>query len=174
MSSLEADAGSFRDPGGQVYVVGQRVFRTVMPVAAGDFEYVESTGIINYLADQGWMLRHKQVDSTELGERAAGSKYVLEQVKLDHISYPYEWSFPALKAAALLHLDVHIKALDYGVTLSDATAFNIQFSGTTPIFIDTLSFRRYVDGEFWMGHRQFCEQFLNPLLLRAVLGIAHP
>src|SRR3546814_3975381 len=34
-----------------------------------------------------------------------------------------------------------------------------------------LSFRRYREGEFWTGHRQFCEQFLNPLLMRALCGI---
>jgi ribosomal protein L11 methylase PrmA len=36
-----------------------------------------------------------------------------------------------------------------------------------------LSFRRYRPGEIWAGHRQFCEQFLNPLLLRAFFGIPH-
>jgi len=41
------------------------------------------------------------------------------------------------------------------------------------IFIDHLSFRRYEEGEYWAGQRQFGEQFLNPLLLRAKLGIAH-
>ncbi len=41
------------------------------------------------------------------------------------------------------------------------------------MFIDLLSFRRYRDGEMWAGHRQFCEQFLNPLLLRAKLGVPH-
>jgi len=57
--------------------------------------------------------------------------------------------------------------------LSDATAYNVQFKGTRPIFIDHLSFRPYRDGEFWQGHGQFCEQFLNPLLLDAVLGVPH-
>lgn len=78
-----------------------------------------------------------------------------------------------MKAAALLQLDLHVAALEDGVTLSDASAYNVQFRGATPVFIDTLSFRRYRDGEFWLGHRQFCEQFLNPLLLRAKLGVPH-
>ena len=82
-------------------------------------------------------------------------------------------AIPALKAAALLQLDLHIEALEHGVTLSDASAYNIQFYGTQPIFIDSLSFRRYREGEFWMGHRQFCEQFVNPLLLRALSGVPH-
>jgi len=77
------------------------------------------------------------------------------------------------KAAALFHLDFHLEALEYGIALSDASAYNIQFIGARPIFIDTLSLRRYRPGELWAGHRQFCEQFLNPLLLRALVGVSH-
>ena len=78
-----------------------------------------------------------------------------------------------MKAAALLQLDVYLKALEHDVTLTDATAYNVQFQGPKPIFIDHLSFRRYREGEYWLAHRQFCEQFLNPLLLRAKVGIPH-
>jgi len=58
-----------------------------------------------------------------------------------------------------------------GVTLSDASAYNIQFVGSRPVFIDVLSFERYEEGAFWTAHRQFCEQFLNPLLLTALRGV---
>jgi ribosomal protein L11 methylase PrmA len=98
---------------------------------------------------------------------------VLRHERVPFISYPYEWSFPLLKAAALHHLDIQIAALKQGVSLSDASAYNIQFNGPKPVFIDLLSFKRYRDGEVWAGHRQFCEQFLNPLLLRALFGIPH-
>ena len=36
---------------------------------------------------------------------------------------------------------------------SDATAYNVQFIGANPIFIDTLSLRRYREGEYWAGHQ---------------------
>src|SRR5690606_36443878 len=49
----------------------------------------------------------------------------------------------------------------------------VQFVGPDPVFIDLLSLRPYREGEFWQGHRQFCEQFLNPLILRSVLGVPH-
>jgi len=58
------------------------------------------------------------------------------------------------------------------ISLSNAGAYNLQFVGAEPVFIDYLSFRRYRSGEFWRGHRQFCEQFLDPLLLDAYLGVA--
>lgn len=87
------------------------------------------------------------------------------------ISWPYEWPFSALKSAAKLHLDIQVDALASDVVLSDASAYNVQFDGHRPVFIDSLSFRRYREGEYWTGHRQFCEQFLNPLVLQAKTGI---
>ena len=66
-----------------------------------------------------------------------------------------------------------MRCLEQGVALSDASAYNVRFLGPKPIFIDSLSFRGYWEDEFWTGHKQFCEQFLNPLLLRALLGVPH-
>lgn len=173
MDPVHTDAGSFRDPSGRVYVVDDRVFRTIMPSAAEDFEFVRSTGLLDRLIEDGRVIAEKTVDPDVLGESGNGARHVLEHPKLPFISYPYEWPFPALKAAALLQLDLYLEALEYGVTLSDATAYNIQFRGVEPVFIDSLSFRRYREGEFWMAHRQFCEQFINPLLLRALTGVPH-
>lgn len=171
--SETVDPGSFRDPGGQVFQLDNRVYRTVNPPAVDDFDYVQSTGLMETLVGRGLVLDARQVELKELGAKAEGACYVLEHPKLPFISYPYEWSFSGLKAAALCHIDVHLSALEHGVTLSDATAYNIQFIGARPVFIDRLSFVRYRDGEMWAGHRQFTEQFLNPLLLRALLGVSH-
>jgi ribosomal protein L11 methylase PrmA len=165
--------GSFRDPSGRVYELGGRILRTVADHFAPDFDFVESTGLFQHLIKQKWLVPFEKAENSVLSSATNNFKYVLEVSRLPFISYPYEWSFPALKAAALLHLEIHLAALEYGVTLSDASAYNIQFHGTRPIFIDHLSFRRYRPGEIWAGHRQFCEQFLNPLLLRAFFGIPH-
>ncbi|MFH1096543.1 MAG: class I SAM-dependent methyltransferase [Candidatus Desantisbacteria bacterium] len=167
------DPGSFRDPSGQIYIYDGRIFRTVMPCATADFEYVESSGLIKQLEEEGLIVESKQVDPVVIGENATGTSYVLEHPRIPFISYPYEWSFPAIKAASLMHIDIHLKALNKGCTLSDASAYNMQFIGPNPIFIDRLSFRRYREGEFWLGHNQFCEQFLNPLLLRSLFGVIH-
>ena len=42
-----------------------------------------------------------------------------------------------------------------------------------PIFIDILSLKEYENGEYWNGYGQFCENFLNPLLLGSLKGIKH-
>ena len=100
---------------------------------------------------------------------------LLEHPRIPFISYPYEWPFGLLKRAALFHLELHQQALEEGFNLIDGTAYNVQFDNCKPVFIDTLSLRPYTEGEYWLGYRQFCEQFLNPLLLTAKLGVPfHP
>lgn len=172
-AAVQRDAGSFRDPSGTVLVAADRVFRTVMPFAAANYESTQRTGILDELVSSGLVIEVRAVSKEVLGALGEEASYVVEHPKLPFISYPYEWCFHALKDAALLHLDVHLRCLERNVTLSDASAYNIQFRGTRPVFIDTLSFRPYRDGEIWVAHRQFCDQFLNPLLLRALLGIPH-
>lgn len=173
MSQVSTEAGSFRDRRGRIFYVDDRVLRTVMPIAVADFDFVRGSGLIDELHNAGHLVGEEQVDAALLGEHAGDAHYVLEHPRLPFISYPYEWSFSALKAAALLHLDIQQAALKKNVSMTDATAYNVQFVGNRPVFIDSLSFRRYEEGEFWAGHRQFCEQFINPLLLRSIRGIPH-
>jgi ribosomal protein L11 methylase PrmA len=96
---------------------------------------------------------------------------VLEHERIEVISYPFEWPFSLLKRAAELHLEIHLEALGEGFDLSDSSAYNVQFIGTRPLFIDVLSFRRYKEGSYWSGYKQFCEEFLAPLLLTAYRGV---
>ncbi len=166
-------AGSFRDPAGQVYQLGDRILRSVSPQAADDYDHVARTGLLPRLAAAGKVVAAVEVDKSLLGAVGMQAHAVLEHPRLPFISYPYEWSFNGLKSAALFHLDLQLECLEHDIALSDASAYNVQFLGSEPVFIDHLSFRRYRDGEFWSGHRQFCEQFLNPLLLRALFGLQH-
>jgi ribosomal protein L11 methylase PrmA len=142
-----------------------------LPPGRADFEFVRDTGLLQKLSKEGRLVEAETLAEGSAQVDDGEPSYILSHPRLDFVSYPYEWSFPALRDAALLQLDIHLAALDAGITLSDASAYNILFDGPKPVFIDYLSFRRYRDGEFWDGHRQFCEQFLNPLLLTAFTGI---
>lgn len=172
MTSAVADPGSFRDPGGRIFIDGDHVLRAVMPTAAGAYEAVRDSGLLSRLIDKGMLLAATEVDHGRLGGAVEAPSYVLEHPRIPLVSYPYEWSFPLHKKAALLQLDLHLEALKAGFTLSDATAYNIQFTGVRPVFIDHLSLRPYREGEYWLGHRQFCMQFLNPLLMWSLFGVA--
>ncbi|WP_222029248.1 SAM-dependent methyltransferase [Rhizobium laguerreae] len=163
---LSRVSGSFRDPSGHVYEGTEHIYRTVESSAAADYEAARNAGIF----ESPMIVSTTESTAPSPSETAS---YLLEHPRIPLISYPYEWSFSMLKDAALLHLDFHLHLLGRGFTLSDATAYNVQFLGPTPVFIDHLSVRRYRDGEYWEGHRQFCEQFLVPLLLRSFFGISH-
>jgi ribosomal protein L11 methylase PrmA len=170
---LARHSGSFRDPAGYVYELDDRIFRVVSAEGAVEYEAARDAGLLEWLVNREHLVPFIETPPDQFGPAAVTANYLLEHPRLQFISYPYEWSFSLLRDAALFHLDLHLELLGRGFTLSDASAFNVQFEGPNPIFIDHLSFRRYREGEYWVGHRQFCEQFLNPLLLRALFGIAH-
>ena len=136
------------------------------------YRAVKESGFLDLAIRAGRLIEGREVDPAALGEEEPDAVHVIEHPRLDFISYPYEWSFSGLQAAALLTLDLHLDALQHGLTLSDSSAYNVQFDGPRPIFIDYLSLLRYEPGQVWLGYRQFCEQFLNPLLLTAKTGVA--
>ncbi len=88
----------------------------------------------------------------------------LKPRQLPFISYPYEWCFSQLQAAALATLEIEKAALARGMTLKDASAFNIQFVDGKPTLIDTLSFET-LEAKPWSAYGQFCRHFLAPLAL---------
>jgi SAM-dependent methyltransferase len=100
--------------------------------------------------------------------RGARWARVLEHERIPVVSYPYEWPFAMLRAAAVLHLEVLAAALDEGMSLKDGTAYNVQFVGSRPTFIDVGSFEP--SSGPWPGYRQFCQTMLFPLLVQAHLG----
>lgn len=171
---MRRNPASFRDPAGHVYQAGQRVFRTVTSRAAPAYEHVRDSGALQNWIDRGWVVTTtERTIPVDADGDIRDARYLLEHGRVPFISYPYEWSFSQLKAAALLQLDLLIDALARGFQLSDASGYNVQFVGPDPVFIDVLSFRPYCRGDYWSAQRQFTEQFLNPLLLRALLGIPH-
>jgi len=159
----EVVRGSFRDPSGFVYTADGRLYRQVNRVFAEEFDACVASGLYDDLVAGGLLVPHRAVD---VGRAAAPDAHaVIEPARVDFISYPYEWSFGQLKDAARLTLDVQDRALARGFVLRDASAYNVQFQDGRPLFIDTLSFERYREGEPWAAYKQFCEHFLVPLAL---------
>jgi hypothetical protein len=90
---------------------------------------------------------------------------IIKPELLSFISYPYEWCFSQLKDVALTTLRIQKTCLDFGMSLKDCSAYNIQFIKGKPVLIDTLSFEKYHEGQPWVAYRQFCQHFLAPLAL---------
>jgi SAM-dependent methyltransferase len=168
-SVVEREPGSFRDPASTVFYLEGRVLRGLDEQAAAEWHALAATSFFPRLMEQGMVCRTEPAASP-LPD--GGWALVLEHERIPFVSYPYEWTFSMLRDAALLHLDVLLAALDEGVTMKDGYAYNVQWRGTTPVFIDVVSFERLRGGEPWAGYRQFCQTFLYPLLLQAYKGVA--
>jgi ribosomal protein L11 methylase PrmA len=163
MSNFSAHPASFKDPSGFIFKQGDTYYRQVNQVYASNYDHLMSSGLYDQLVKQNKLIAHSEIDTLR-GNPFNWYKTLLPQ-QLPYISYAYEWSFDQLKDAALLTLDIQQTALQKGMILKDATPFNIAFNNSKPIFIDTLSFERYIEGEPWVAYKQFCESFLAPLLL---------
>lgn len=162
---LRQDGGSFRDPAGQVFYKNGVVYRLVTDTGKADYDYLKSSGLYDELVNANLLIPHSEVKSLkELTERPHTYK-ILKPDTVPFISYPYEWTFSQLQQAALLTLDVLAQSFKHGMILKDASAYNVQFIGDKPVFIDTLSFEIYEKGKPWQGYKQFCEHFLAPLAL---------
>ena len=169
---MPIEPGSFRDPAGRVFKQDGRIFRAIFEPGREAFENARDAGIHAWAVEKNRLVAMDEVALDTLDWEDKKPAYLLEHPALDFISYPYEWTFSQLKRAALFHLDFHLELLERDFTLSDATAYNIQFIHTQPIFIDHLSIQPYKDGSLWAGQRQFAMQFLCPLLLWAKCGVA--
>jgi len=165
-------AGSYRDPGGNVYEIDNHIYRSVNSSNKEIYETMRSDKILERCIAEELIIETREIDDNSLSSKL-GAAYILQHEKIPYISYPYEWSFDQLKSAALHHIKLHKYLLGGEYTLSDASAYNIQFRGSKPVFIDVLSIVPYKEGSVWIGYKQFCEQFLNPLLMSAYLSV-HP
>ncbi len=158
----ESVPSSFRDPSGFLFHRNGRLYRQVNDSYRADYKLLMESGLYRDLTEQGLLIPHEETSESQMSR--AGS-LVIRPERIPFISYAYEWSFSQLQDAALATLSIEKKALELGMSLKDASAYNIQFRGCRPVMIDTLSFERYREGEPWVAYRQFCQHFLAPLAL---------
>jgi len=121
------------------------------------------SGLYEKLVNIGALIPHKEVSLSG----CENNYKIIEPQQVPFISYSYEWCFGQLKDAALLVLQMQKIALDFDMSLKDASSFNVQFLKGKPIFIDSLSFEKYEKEKPWIAYKQFCEFFLAPLALIA-------
>ncbi len=161
IGTSEILSSSFRDPAGYVFKDNGVYKRAITAEGESDYRRFMSSGLYDVLVTDGLLVAHREEAAPK---DAPGIRTILVPEQIEHISYPYEWSFGQLRDAALLTLEVEKNALKHGMSLKDASAFNIQFRGPYPVFIDTLSFEEN-DGGPWPAYNQFCRHFVAPLLL---------
>lgn len=165
------EPGSYRDRNGAVFYHDGGVFRGLSAQALVNWERLSATRFFEDFTNRGNLVHTERVAAPVTGKDGESWAAFLRHAPIPFVSYPYEWTFGMLKDAALLHLELMLAALDEGVILKDASAYNVQWRGTQPVFIDIPSFEVLAEGQPWDGYRQFCELFLYPLMLRAYKGV---
>jgi ribosomal protein L11 methylase PrmA len=166
------DGGSFRDPSGFIFQSDGHLYRQVNRRFASEFDGFIQSGLYDALVREGLLVPHVEVAPGSVDSPLPDIAHrILEPTRIPFVSYPYEWSFSQLKDAALATLAIQRLALEHEHILRDASAYNVQFLNGRPIFIDTLSFEPYREGEPWVAYRQFCQHFLAPLALAACVDI---
>jgi hypothetical protein len=163
MAVQERHPSSYRDPAGFLFYSKGRLFRQVNQSYRPHYEHLIESGLYQHLVDQQLLIPHEEVRENIRGE---GDWFLtLKPEMLQWISYPYEWCFDQWKDAALATLAIAQEALNYGMVLKDASAYNVQWHKGKMMFIDSLSFEVWNEREPWIAYRQFCEHFLAPLVL---------
>lgn len=157
-------AGSFRDPAGFVFEGDGGLYRQVNATGAEDYETLVDSGLYEALTSEGLLVAHREVDRGLAADPGRVHK-VLAVERVPFVSYPYEWCPGQLRDAGVATLRAQQLALEHGMTLRDASAYNVQFRDGRPVLIDTLSFGVLREGSPWVAYRQLCEHFLAPLAL---------
>ena len=153
---------SYKDPSGFVYRENGVFYRLISPLYKNHYDAFLKSGLYDELVKRKWILAH-----VETNKKKDNSYKIIKPEQILFMNYPYEWSFSQLKDAALLTLDICLAALDHDMVLKDASAYNVTYFKGKPIFIDTLSFEKYIDGKPWIAYGQFCRHFLAPLAISA-------
>ncbi|MFC3502314.1 class I SAM-dependent methyltransferase [Micromonospora krabiensis] len=169
-TGVRPEPGSFRDPANRVFHLGDEVLRGLDARAAEDWRALSGADFFTALLAEGKVCGTEAVDPARVPGAQAWAT-VLRHERIPFVSHPYEWSFGMLRDAALRHLEILQAAIPAGFTTKDGSAYNLQWRGTEPVFIDVGSFEPLRDGEPWAGYRQFCQTMLYPLLLTAHLGV---
>lgn len=163
---MDTVKSSFRDPSGFLFWKDGVLYRQINHIYRQDYEKFINSGLYERLIQDGLLIPHEEIAS-ESGETFK----IIKPEIIPFVSYPYEWCFSQLKDAALMTLKIQKISLEYGMSLKDASAYNIQFKYGKPVLIDTLSFEKYEDGKPWVAYRQFCQHFLAPLALMAIKDV---
>ncbi|GEM_PF-3768100 len=161
---------SFRDPDGFLVSKDDKLFRIIltdwekeMNLLQPDFfdcfaipsHYDITSELSSELCDK---LKENGLNSSRILK-------ILEVEKLEPITYPWEWTPTMLLEAGCFTIYTQLKLMESGLTLKDASFFNIQFQNNKIFFLDLLSVKRAVGFYPWVPYGQFLRHFVYPATL---------
>jgi hypothetical protein len=109
------EPSSFRDPDSILEFDSEFYYRKMSINYLPHYLHFKSSGLKDKLVNEGYILPFEEIidESPNIGF----TNQVLKTEKIPFISYPYEWSFSQLRAAAIKTLKINLIALEYGMIL---------------------------------------------------------
>lgn len=146
-----------RDPQGSLSIETGRVVRRLeQPLSKDDFLHQsEASELVE---------KNLLIDFEFITEKEVVSPLI------PFVSYPHEWSNAQLYDAANITLEVAEVVEKTNWELKDASAWNVIFNGTVPVFCDHLSFQK-IKRKNWWAFAQFVRHFLLPLCVAKYAGL---
>ena len=135
----DIDPGSFRDPSGFVFYRYGSIYRQINTSYKENYDHLMDSGLYKALVDAELLIPHEEADIET--KESDGVYKIIKPEFIEFISYPYEWCFSQLKDAALTTIKIQKIALDFGMSLKDCSAYNIQFKNCKPVFYRYALFR---------------------------------
>jgi hypothetical protein len=165
---------SFRDPENAAFLHDGTWYRIASPASAAAINALRDSALYESLIAERALIPFDLVDGEQAahvlnafaqssGREPKADSRVFRVDTVEVITYPWEWPNSLLESAAQLTLGLRLRLLDIGLDLKDASAFNVQFDGLNPCFIDIGSIETWRPNPSWNASRQFIEHFINPL-----------
>ncbi len=173
-TQVDPGSSSFRDPQNAAFQHRGQWYRVADDQSAQALDRLLASDLYPALIESGALLSFEPVDDSDvlaaytsfaesLTRTAATPLRVYRVTNFAPITYPWEWPNALLAVAAQHTCWLREQLLGIGLDLKDASAFNVQFRGMTPVFIDIGSIEAWRPNPGWNASRQFIEHFINPL-----------
>jgi hypothetical protein len=169
-NKIEHLSSSFRDKSNFVFEFNSEVYRAFTEESFMPVKNFLSGELYRQLEDEHKIIKTEFVVPFNFN-LPNDYNNVVKHERIRNIIYKDCWTFNMLKDAALLTLDLQEKLLLNGLSLKDASVYNVQFINYQPVFIDLGSIVNSEQETFWSGYKQFCEMFLYPLIITSSLGV---
>jgi hypothetical protein len=165
LEELSSHATSYCDRMGRLFWWQGELYRGIEAGYVGFYRQMFANGVIEEL------IQKKFIVETELTDlEIEGYPLVIKHRVIPFVSYASEWPAEMIKDAGLFVADLMFELTGHGLTLADASTFDLLFEGSRPLYVDltTLVDADYDGDRTWKYfHDDFYSYYIWPLRLAA-------
>ncbi len=155
---------SFRDPSGRVYIDNNRILRKINIDKLFFFESLFSKEWFKDLEKNNKIQKSVIISKSE-------KDFTVEHKFFPFHVMPHEMCDYQLYKSALLTLEIAIKLFENNLIIKDASAWNVFYIKSNPVFCDITSLEGWDGNPTWFAYGQFFRHYIIPLLLAKEINL---